>query len=160
MQTRFTAPDSPAARRILAPVIIIRSQFPLSCLHTWWANWYYHFSREMAQGSSFQECFCFLDILLLCTVCSCTQWQCVGASNTNDSSLSHALSSHYSILLHIGNEVLFSVSMNLRALTTQAGGLVWHRACTEQFDEICFVFVLFVILFTLDEIVLRSPGCC
>ena len=31
-----------------------------------------HFSREMAQGSSFQECFCFLDILLLCTVCSCT----------------------------------------------------------------------------------------
>ena len=30
----------------------------------------------------------------------------MGASNTNDSSLSHALSSHYSILLHIGNEVL------------------------------------------------------
>ena len=121
-QSIFCLPHRPNFSDIF-DLLGVRSRWScLSCLHTWQANWYYHFSREMAQGSSFQECFCFLDILLLCTVCSCTQWQCVGASNTNDSSLSHALSSHYSILLHIGNEVLlfFSVSLNLH----------------ERFDEI------------------------
>ena len=68
--------------------------------------------------------------------------QCAGASNTNDSSLSHALSSHYSILLHIGNEVLllfFCVNEFARFNHASRRSLV---RVTEQFDEIfCFVFV-------------------
>ena len=71
-------------------------------------------------------------------LCGCS------ASNTNDSSLSHTLSSHYSILLHIGNEVLLLFfCVNEFARFNHASGRSLVRV-TEQFDEI-FVLFLFIV---------------